>query len=124
MSELRFEVVGAAVETAAAALRDVLGEAPRRLPPAPPAEDGRKAVDPLALTAVILALPPAILAVVDLADRIAKRRKAQALIATAHRLHADHQTQTFITAADGTRHPLDQLTPDQLLDIANQLKRK
>jgi hypothetical protein len=53
--------------------------------PTPPDLDhdgDTKAVDPLSLAALVLSIPSAALAVVELADRITKRRRAMELITT------------------------------------------
>ena len=65
---------------------DVKIEKPEALP-----EASRKAVDPIAVASLILSIPPFILAVVDLADRIEKRRRAQKLIAGANRLQTERK---------------------------------
>jgi hypothetical protein len=51
------------------------------LPPSPrPGGPGDRVVDPISLAAMILAIPPAALAVWDIAKRIEARRKAAALL--------------------------------------------
>ncbi len=54
------------------------------------------------------------LAVWDSADRIRKRRKAQAVIGTAKRPQAEQKTQTRIVAEDGTLYPVPALDADAL----------
>ena len=80
-----------------------------------PARHGDKGIDPVALTALMLSLPSAALAVLDLADRISKRRRAQELIDHARQLAAQHVTVCLMS-----RHrpvELAALAPDQLLDL-------
>jgi len=48
-----------------------------------------KTVDPVAVTALALSIPAAVLAVLDLADRIAKRRRAKKLIEAAGRIRIE-----------------------------------
>ena len=63
----------------------------------------------------MLSLPSAALAVVDLADRIRKRRRAQELIDHARQLAAQHVTTDLVTQL----RPIEiaDLNPDQLLDL-------
>src|SRR5690242_11880404 len=49
-----------------------------------------KGLDPVAVTSLVLSIPPAALAVQDLADRIRKRRRAKELIDQAQHLAAQH----------------------------------
>ena len=63
----------------------------------------------------MLSLPSAALAVVDLADRIRKRRRAQELIDHARQLATQHVTTYLVTQ----HRPIEiaDLNPDQLLDL-------
>jgi len=77
--------------------------------------DDDKVIDPISLTALVLSIPSAALAVLDLADRIKKRRRAKELIDHAQRL-ADEQVSVLVLSRSG---PVDLTTldPDQLLDV-------
>jgi hypothetical protein len=93
-------------------------------PPAPPHaartahdHDG-KAIDPVSLTALILSIPSTALAVSDLADRIRKRHRAQELIDHAQHLAA-LQVTIYLRSPDRTIE-LTTLTPDQVLDLADE----
>ncbi|GAA3040733.1 hypothetical protein GCM10010464_00340 [Pseudonocardia yunnanensis] len=82
------------------------------------AEESRnenKAVDPVAVTALVMSIPSAALAVLDLADRIRKRLRAQELIDSAQQLSAQHVTVCVISQSS----PVDvaNLAPDQLLEL-------
>jgi hypothetical protein len=94
-------------------------QAPAEATPAARAghEDG-KAIDPLAVASLVLSVPSAALAVADLADRIRKRRRAADLIDHA-RQQADRQV-TIYLITPGRTTDLSTLTPDQLLDLADQ----
>jgi hypothetical protein len=86
--------------------------------PTPPDLDhdgDTKAVDPLSLAALVLSIPSAALAVVDLADRIKKRRRAMELIDHAHEL-AERQVEIEVIVRDQPRE-LIALDADQLLDL-------
>ena len=94
-------------------------EAPAEATPAARAshEDG-KAIDPVAAASLVLSLPSAALAVADLADRIRKRRRAADLIDHARQLAARQVTIYLISPGHAT--DLSTLTPDQLLDLADE----
>jgi hypothetical protein len=74
-----------------------------------------KVIDPLSLTALAVSIPSAALAVLDLADRIHKRRRANELIDHAQQLAA----QQVIVCLMSPSRPVEltALTPDQLLDL-------
>ncbi len=80
--------------------------------PAP--EDG-KAIDPVAAASLVLSVPSAALAALDLADRIGKRRRAAELIGHAQQ-EAGRQVTTWVISRSRTVE-LRALTPDQLLDL-------
>jgi hypothetical protein len=77
-----------------------------------------KVIDPVSLTALVLSIPPAALAAFDLADRIQKRRRAKELIDSAQRLAS--QQVTIYLISPGRIVELSTLSPDQLLDLANE----
>ncbi|MER7050294.1 hypothetical protein [Streptomyces jumonjinensis] len=113
------EIVGADTEAAAksvAALTTSWGYPPQ---PAPTAETatGRdtKDLDPIAVTALVLSIPSAMLAVSDIADRIHKRRRADELIEHARQLDAQQATARLVR--EDRSVDLATLTPDQLLDL-------
>ncbi|MGW5054554.1 hypothetical protein [Actinokineospora sp. NPDC004072] len=83
--------------------------------PADSSRDNHKAVDPVAIAALILSIPSAALAVTDLTDRILKRRRAKDLIDNAKNAEASGITITVIT--DGGPRDLASLSPDQLLEL-------
>src|ERR1022692_4472082 len=85
------------------------------LPAATSHDENSKAVDPVSMAAAVLSIPSAALAVVDLADRIRKRRRASELIDHAQQLAAQQVTLTLITRTRTAE--LRTLTPDQLLDL-------
>ena len=79
---------------------------------------GDKVIDPVSVTALALSIPPAALAVTDLADRIRKRRRARELLDEAEQL-ADHGVKAcMLTRSTEVRAiELRGLTPDQLLEF-------
>jgi hypothetical protein len=59
---------------------------------------------------------PTLLTALDLADRIAKRRRAKTLIETAERIRIERCVEVLTITAEGAR-PLADLNPDALLDL-------
>jgi hypothetical protein len=93
-----------------------LVEAPNDAPgTAGAARDDDKAIDPISLTALVLSIPSAALAVLDLADRIQKRRRAKELIDQAQQL-ADQQVTVSVMFQSRPVEVIT-LTADQLLDL-------
>jgi hypothetical protein len=74
-----------------------------------------KVIDPVALATLVVSIPSAALAALDLADRIRKRRRAGELIKHAQHL-AGQQVNIYLIASQRTVE-LRTLTPDQLLDL-------
>ncbi len=74
-----------------------------------------RVIDPVSLTALIVSLPSVTLAVLDLADRIRKRRRAKELIDHARRL-ATRRISVYVMSQ---RMPVEVsgLDPDTLLDL-------
>jgi hypothetical protein len=90
-------------------------QAPAPATPAATRDGQGKAIDPVAVSSLVVSLPSAALAVADLADRIRKRRRAQELITTAQHLADKQVTASLVT---GSRTiDLSTMTPDQLLDL-------
>ena len=95
-------------------------EAPAEATPAARAgRDDGKAIDPVAVASLVLSVPSAALAVADLADRIRKRHRAADLIDHARQLAAREQV-TIYLISPGRTTELSTLTPDQLLDLADE----
>jgi hypothetical protein len=74
-----------------------------------------KVIDPVSVAALVVSIPSAALAVLDLADRIHKRRRAKELIDHARQLATQHVTVYLMSQS----HPVKftTLAPDQLLDM-------
>ncbi|MBB4715147.1 hypothetical protein ACIQNT_14320 [Streptomyces luteogriseus] len=113
------EFVGANAETAGksvAALTSSWGYQPEPAPTAEPANDSNtKVVDPISVTALVVSIPSAMLAVADIADRIRKRRRASELIERAQQLGAQQVAVRLV--GEDRSVDLATLTPDQLLDL-------
>src|SRR6266851_3171043 len=78
-------------------------------------DDDDKVIDPVSAAALVLSIPSAALAVLDLADRIRKRRRARELIDHAQQLAAQQVTACLISRNSTVE--LRTLAPDQLLDL-------
>ena len=122
MAELSFMVAGDDAEAAAAALVAALdggeGIAARTEPAPPPPPGERRAIDPVALAALIVSIPGAVLAVWDMVDRIRKKRpRAQAVVETARRLRVERRVEITLLAADRTQYTVADLDADRLLDL-------
>jgi hypothetical protein len=128
MANLHLIIEGAQAEKAADKLNGFIAEAGDNAtisciqsPEVP--EEVRRVIDPLTLASVILSIPGAVLAAIDLVDRIRKRKKAQALIDTARAVSADTAVHIIVTLEEVPRQ-LDQLTADELLDAVEKLNNK
>jgi hypothetical protein len=133
MANIEFRLTGRQAPTVADQLVAVLTEGDdlvveKRVQAAAPGNDDRKVIDPISLATLIVSLPAAALAVADLAnrighsnlvERIAKRRKAQALIATATQLRAENQVETYLLTSNGASHTVAELDPDMLLALVS-----
>jgi len=121
---LRLQVTGDAAAAAAAELaarvRALDPQAEVATAPAAGADDAvRRGLDPLTLAGVVLAIPCTVLAVLDLADRIAKRRRAKALLDGAKVIEIERHVRIRVVTADGTK-AIEGLTVDELLDLAGK----
>ena len=110
-------LVGDAFKNVLTSFEPGLGVTP--MPPTEVPALAHKALDPVALTTLIFSIPSAVLAIIDIADRIEKRRRAQRLIDEAKRLRAESKVEVQIVVGT-TPEALAELTPDALLDIAQK----
>jgi hypothetical protein len=79
------------------------------------ARNDDKVIDPVSVTALVVSIPSAALAVLDLADRIHKRRRAKELIDHAQQLATQQVTMCLMSHSRAVE--LTTLAPDQLLDL-------
>ncbi|QQO57979.1 MAG: hypothetical protein N838_30495 [Thiohalocapsa sp. PB-PSB1] len=124
MTDLLLTLTGADAEAAAAELAAALDL--RSLPRTTPGDAGVHApevprkTDPTLVVAGVglaLSIPGAVFAAMGIADRLGKRSKAQALIATAGRLRIERRVEVLTISVDG-EIPLADLDPDHLLALA------
>jgi len=90
-------------------------DTPAQAPVAAGAGRDDKVADPVSVATLVVSLPSAALAVLDLADRIAKRRRASELIDSARELN-DRNVTAYVMARNRPVE-LRTLNPDQLLDL-------
>lgn len=120
MSTLRFLIEGPGAEAAAEDLKqdllEILGAeaVPESLPPPEP---GERATDPIAVAGLILAIPGAILAVMDLAERLRLKQKLTQLIARIKARRALQPSRATLLLEDGRRVALDEVEPEELLAL-------
>jgi hypothetical protein len=91
------------------------------LKPDDASDEARRVVDPITLAALIVSIPSAILAVVQIGDRIAdrmeKRRRAKQLLERVRQIREAGKVEIHIVGKDGARS-LVTLSADDLLDMA------
>jgi hypothetical protein len=122
MRDLELILNGTDAEGAARDLAATLADVALQRVPRPLHTDaaaGDKAVDPVAVAALVLSIPAAALAALDVADRIAKRRRARTLIETAGRIRIERRVEVLTITADGPR-PLADLDADALLEFVER----
>jgi hypothetical protein len=122
MRDLELILEGAAAADAAHDLVAALADASLTLTPRPldaGAGARHKAVDPVAIAALALSIPATVLAALDVADRIAKRRRVQRLIETAGRIRIERRVEVLTVTAEGAR-PLAELDADAVLELVER----
>ncbi len=127
-SSLRLYVDGPDAERLAGELSQVIEREfdarPRRELPSPPGAGAARGGDPVALAALVLAIPGAILAAADLAQRIKLREKVDRLIAWAkEKAGAGTPNRVEIIDAEGRAKRLDEAEVAEVIEIAVVLAR-
>lgn len=118
-SDLKFRIEGPDAERLAVELGELveseLGGRAERRPDAPP-RDAVVRGDPLAVAAVVLAIPGALLAGADLARRLELKEKVGRLTAWARERAGGHRVE--VIDADGRGRPLDETEAAEVIEIA------
>jgi hypothetical protein len=125
MSELKFVLAGEQSDAAATAFVAALGpEAAslHRQKVTEASDADRKIVDPISIAALIISIPSAVLAVMDIADRLKKRSRAKAIIDSAKQARVEQQVDVYLLTADQTSQPVADLDPDRLLNLVAELQ--
>ncbi|MDM8539508.1 hypothetical protein QUF75_02930 [Desulfococcaceae bacterium HSG7] len=127
-NNLKFNIQGPQAQTVAQELAAMIDQtfdhsAQITKPPLAKTTDNTKA-DPVAIAALVIAIPSAVLAVVDLVQRPKKKSKADHVIDFAQRQHSQNpQTGITITMPNGVSMNLDQMDSNTLIDLACQLSK-
>jgi hypothetical protein len=126
MVELQIVVDGQNAEAAADELSAILADGEKvgvvsRSNVGSVPEPTEKVVDVVALSAVILSIPGAIMSALEIVDRVRKRKKVTQLIDTAGRLQREMSVTIVLVAPNGTKRSLDRLSTDDVMEIAGAL---
>jgi hypothetical protein len=122
---LEFTITGPdaaqAAEVLEAVLLDHMAVQPERRTVNNDRAEPKRAVDPIAVAALIVSIPSALLAIADLADRIRKRRKAEEVLGKVKQLIVNGNVSITVTVT-GNESPvsLHDLTADKLLELATE----
>jgi hypothetical protein len=125
--QFRLEGAGAeeAAEEMAALIQRDLGITPEKFPARVTDENTGTRTDPIALAALILAIPSAVLATVELIERIRNKEKLDRLIEQSRKLQKKHSTTRIrIITPKGKVIELENITSSEMLDIAAEEKEK
>jgi hypothetical protein len=125
MSEFRFRVRGEQAESVAEELAGLLGdELKQRVPvtrePSADAAQGTRG-DPVAVATLVLSIPCAVLATVDLVERVRKAETLRKLVAWARQRRS---AAVEVTGPTGRVQQLAEADPGELLDEAAQSQDK
>jgi hypothetical protein len=128
MSDLKFHLQGSQTDATGAALEtffsETFGENARRegLPMSAVGET-EKTVDPIAVAGLVLSIPGALLAAMDLAERLQLKEKVARLISLARREWTEHGTRIWLQRRDATPLALDEAQPADVLDAAEKARQ-
>ena len=128
--EFQFQGEGrdAAAKELGTLLADTFADWPQQLTEKTTVPTGTHRSDPVAVAALILSIPAALLAAWDLAQRIHLKEKVDRLInwakEKAKNTPAGHPNLPMMHLPDGRVIPLDQLKPEEFLDVLAQLAEK
>jgi hypothetical protein len=128
MSDLKFHLQGSQTDATAAALEMFFAEtfcetARRENLPMPAPGETQKVVDPIAVAGLVLSIPGALLAAMDLAQRLQLKEKVERLIALARREWREHGTRIWLQRRNATPLALDEIEPADVLDAADKARQ-
>lgn len=93
---------------------------PERRLPETGGQDPLTKTDPLAVAAIILAIPSAVLATIDLISRLQKKEKLDRVLAQSHKIEKKHRgLQIRIITPRGTSIELSKTNSAEVLDLAS-----
>ena len=127
MSDLKFHLQGSQTDATASALEtffsETFGENARRESlHISTVGETEKAVDPIAVAGLVLSIPSALLAAMDLAERLKLKEKVARLIALARREWTEHGTRIWLQRRDAPPLALDEIEPADVIDAAEQVR--
>jgi hypothetical protein len=125
MSELQFQIQGRNAEIIAQKVSTILAKElkvqPELSSPNRPIEKDRRAVDPVALAALIVSIPSAVLAALDVLDRMKKKGKIEKALEKIGELMQDFPDAAIqLKAPDGTLLKVEKSNATKLIDAANK----
>ena len=127
MADLNFIFAGEHAQDAADTFATLLAAneawTPRRRPIAEAFDLERRVVDPISLASLIVSVPAAVLATMDLVDRMRKRNKARAMIDEAKRLKQELSVDTYVVLLDGSQRDIATFGEDDLLAVAAAIEK-
>lgn len=129
MPDLQFHLQGPQTDVTAAALEaffaETFSERVRRESPPTVSSGTEKAIDPVtvAVAALILNIPNALLATANLAERLQLKQKVERLIALARREWREHGTRIWLQRRNATPLALDEIEPADVLDAADEARK-
>ena len=98
------------------------GVKPKPVTPNTSVDQTTKGVEPLALTAVILTIPPALLAAIDLVDRIKKKKQLDTVLQKTQKIQKTKtELKIHILTPKGTKIEIHSVTSAELLDAASEV---
>lgn len=123
-TDIIFRIEGPdAAEAAAELSREIektLGQKPGLKKADPPRTDDPVKVDPVAVAALVLAVPSALLAAADLVQRFKKKKQIDLIIEIAKKHNAENpETQIRISGPKGVSVHLHQADADSVIDMAS-----
>ncbi|MCI0530342.1 MAG: hypothetical protein L0Y74_00080 [candidate division Zixibacteria bacterium] len=128
-ADFQFQIEGEGAEKAAQELARLFNEEfgtslqPHKAPPQE--REGVTRGDPVVIAALILSIPPAILAVMDLVDRIQKKKKLDTLLQESRQVEKKYSGVIIrIIKPDGTIVELVAVESREILDAAEKSQKK
>ena len=125
MSELQFQIQGRNAEMIAQKVSAILAKEFKVQPELSssnrPIEKDRRTVDPVALAALIVSIPSAVLAALDVLERMKKKGKIEKALEKIGELMQDFPDAAIqLKAPDGTLLKVEKSNATKLIDAANK----
>lgn len=126
MSDLEFHLQGPQTDATAAELEtffaETLGANARREIHQPPSGGAGEKADPIAVATLIVCIPGAVLATIDLAERLQIKQKVERLIALARREWRERGTRIWLRRRDAPPLALDEAQPAEVIDATDKAR--